>query len=129
MEVEMGLMSGLLGNASTIDVATANADYAKILGHGEEIEHAYRLVRDAILFTNRRLILVDKQGVTGKKVEYLSIPYKSIVRFAVESVGHFDLEAELKIWTSGISTPIERRFSAAVNIYEVQALLAQYVGR
>ena len=125
----MGLMSGLLGNASKIDAEKANSDYGKILGNGEQIEHAYQLVRDAILFTNRRLILIDKQGLTGKKIEYLSIPYKSVVRFAVESAGHFDLEAELKLWTSGMSTPIQKTFSKAVNIYEVQALLAEYVGR
>lgn len=125
----MGLMSGLLGTASKVDAEKANNDYAKILGNGEHIEHAYRLVRDAILFTNRRLILIDKQGLTGKKIEYLSIPYKSVVRFSVESAGHFDLEAELKLWTSGMSTPIQKTFSTAVNIYEVQALLAEYVGR
>jgi hypothetical protein len=125
----MSLMNGLLGNASKVDAEAANSDYAKILGNGEQIEHAYRLVRDAILFTNRRLILIDKQGLTGKKVEYLSIPYKSVVRFSVESAGHFDLEAELKLWTSGMSTPIQKTFSTAVNIYEVQALLAEYVGR
>lgn len=125
----MGLMSGVLGNASKSDTDQANQDYARILGSGEQIEHAYQLIRDAILFTNRRLILVDKQGLTGRKVEYLSIPYKSVVRFSVESAGHFDLEAELKIWTSGMATPLEKPFSRAVNIYEVQALLAEYVGR
>jgi hypothetical protein len=128
-ENAMGLMNGLLGNASKVEAEKANSDYAKILGNGEQIEHAYRLVRDAILFTNRRLILIDKQGLTGKKIEYLSIPYKSLVRFSVESAGHFDLEAELKLWTSGMSTPIQKTFSTAVNIYDVQALLAEYVGR
>ncbi len=125
----MGLINGLLGNASKIAVDKANETYGRILGNGERIEHAYQLVRDAILLTNRRLIFVDKQGVTGTKVEYLSIPYKSIVRFSVESAGHFDLEAELKIWTSGMATPIEQPFSKGVNIYEVQGLLAEYVGR
>ncbi|EGV19093.1 PH domain-containing protein [Thiocapsa marina] len=97
--------------------------------NGEQIEHAYRLVRDAVLFTNRRPILIDKQGLFGKKVEYLSIPYKSVVRFSVESAGHFDLEAELKLWTSGMSNPIQKTFGKAVNIYEVQGLLAEYMGR
>ena len=58
-----------------------------------------------------------------------SIPYKSLVRFSVEPAGHFDLEAELKVWTSGMSTPIQKTFSMAVDIYEVQGLLAEYVGR
>ncbi|MFB1488964.1 MULTISPECIES: PH domain-containing protein [unclassified Thiocapsa] len=122
-------MNGPLGNASKVDAEKANSDDVKIPGNCEQIEYAYRLVRDAILFTNRRLILIDKQGVNGKKVEYLSVPYTSMVRFAVESAGHFDLEAELKLWTSRMSTPIQKTFSKAVNIYEAQALLAAYVGR
>lgn len=125
----MGLMNGLLGNASKVDASVANQEYAQILGMGEQIEYAYKLVRDAFLFTNRRLILVDKQGMTGKKVEYLSIPYKSVIRFSVETAGHFDLDAELKIWTSSMATPIQKQFSKSVNIYEVQAILAQYVAR
>jgi hypothetical protein len=129
MEDSMGLINGMLGNASKVDAADANKEYALILGAGEQIEHAYKLIRDALIFTNRRLILIDKQGITGKKIEYLSIPYKSVVRFSVETAGHFDLEAELKIWTSGMTTPIQQQFSKAVSIYEVQGLLAEYVGR
>ena len=68
-----------------------------ILIPGEQVELAYVLIRDLIVFTEKRLILVDKQGVTGKKTSYKSIPYHSISRFTVESSGHFDLDAELKI--------------------------------
>ncbi len=66
----VGLLDGVLGNASKTDASQANAEYAQLLGPGEQIEHAYQLVRDMFLFTNFRLILVDKQGITGKKVEY-----------------------------------------------------------
>lgn len=117
---------GMFDNASKVDVASVSAEYARLLGQGEEIQHAYKLVRDMFLFTNRRLILVDKQGITGKKVEYLSIPYKSIARFAVETAGTFDLDADLKLWTSG-GHEISKEFSKSVDIYEVQALLAHYV--
>ncbi len=123
----MGLMSGLMGNAAKVDIAEVAQEYGTLLGSGEEMQHAYKLVRDVFIFTNRRLILVDKQGITGKKVEYLSVPYKSIVRFAVETAGTFDLDAELKIWTSGHEGAIQKQFNKAVNIYEVQSLLAEYV--
>lgn len=118
---------GLFDNASKVDVTAIAQEYAQILGPGESIEHAYKLVRDMFIFTNFRLILVDKQGMTGKKVEYLSIPYKSVIRFAVETAGTFDLDAELKLWTSGMVQPVSKQFNKAVNIYEVQALLAKYV--
>ena len=99
-----------------------------MLTDGERIEHAYKLIRDFFVFTNRRLILVDKQGMTGRKIEIQSIPYRSIVRFSIETAGTFDLDAELKIGLSGAPVPIEKTFNKSLNIYEVQAVLASYVG-
>lgn len=66
----------------------------------EDIELAYKLVRDMVIFTEKRLIIIDKQGVTGKKTSYKSYPYRSISRFTVETTGHFDLDAELHIFIS-----------------------------
>ncbi|MER7043849.1 MULTISPECIES: PH domain-containing protein [Streptomyces] len=120
---------GLFGNAHPIDPAAAQQDYVRLLGHGEQVHAAYLLVRDTILFTDRRLIFVDKQGITGKKVEYHSIPYRSITHFAVETAGTFDLDAELKIWISGNSVPMQKTFTKGVDIYEVQAILTQFVAR
>lgn len=117
----------LFGNAHPIDPAKAAQDYGRLLGQGEQIYGAYQLIRDAILLTDRRMILIDKQGMTGKKVEYHSVPYRSISHFAVETAGHFDLDAELKIWISGNSVPIEKTFTKGVDIYEVQAILTQFV--
>ena len=122
----MGIFNGLMGNASEIDLDDIIKEYTKILAENERIEKAYRLVRDLFIFTNKRLILVDKQGVTGKKTEYHSIPYKSITHFSIETAGHFDLEAELKIWISGTALPIEKQFNSSLNIYELQQVLATY---
>lgn len=119
----------MFGNAHTVDPAKAQHDYARLLGQGEQVYAAYLLIRDTMLFTDRRLLLIDKQGITGKKVEYHSVPYRSITHFAVETAGHFDLDAELKIWLSGHSTPIEKTFTKGVDIYEVQAILTQFVAR
>lgn len=79
------------------------------------------------VFTNKRLILVDKQGVTGKKIEYHSIPYKSITHFSIETAGSFDLDAEFKIWLSGMLQPIQKQFNKSLNIYDLQSVLASYV--
>jgi hypothetical protein len=80
-----------------------------------------------MVFTSKRLIIVDKQGVTGKKTDYHSIPYKTITHFSVETAGTFDLDAELNIWVSGSSTPISKEFRKDKSIYEVQKVLASYV--
>ena len=61
------------------------AEFSQVLAPGEQVEKAYVVIRDAMLFTNRRLILVDKQGLTGSKVEYHSLPYRSITHFSGDS--------------------------------------------
>lgn len=116
-----------MGNASKVDAAKLQADYARILAPGEVVEHAYQLIRDYFIFTNKRFVLVDVQGMTGSKVEYHSIPYRSITHFSIETAGTFDLDAELKIWISGNAAPLQKRFNKKLSIYEVQAVLASYV--
>jgi len=123
----MGLFNGLLGNATEADLSAVEKELNQIIVEGEKVERAYKVIRDLIVFTNRRLILIDKQGLTGKKVEYHSIPYKSITHFSIETAGHFDLDAELKIWLSGLETPITKEFRKDKNIYEVQKALAIYI--
>jgi hypothetical protein len=123
----MGLLDGVLGNASKIDPAKIQSEFARILAPGESVEHAYQLIRDYFVFTNRRFVLVDKQGLTGSKVEYHAIPYRSITHFSVETAGSFDLDAELKIWIAGTAAPIQKQFNKKLNIYEVQTVLASYV--
>src|SRR3954453_23778889 len=117
---EMGFLGGLIGHASKVDPSKIQQEFAQILAPGEKVEHAYQLIRDYFVFTDKRLVLVDKQGMTGSKVEYHSIPYKSITHFSIETAGHFDLEAELKIWISGNAVPIQKQFNKRLNIYEVQ---------
>jgi Bacterial PH domain len=125
----MGLLSGLLGNASEVEPSALQAQFAQILTPGEEIQKAYQLIRDMFVFTDKRLIFVNHQGMSGKKVEYQSIPYRSITRFSVETGGAFDLDAELKIWLTGNPTPIELQFNKKLSIYKVQSVLAGYVLR
>ncbi|GAB4385396.1 MAG: PH domain-containing protein [Elainellaceae cyanobacterium] len=126
MEELMGLISGLLGNASEISGEKLENLFNQVLVEGEQIEKAYQLVRDIFVFTNKRLILVDKQGMTGRKVELMSIPYSKITKFSKESAGHFDLDAELKIWVGSDPNPIAREFKRSVNINEVYAVLSKY---
>jgi hypothetical protein len=125
----MGLLSALLGHAAEADVTDIENQLEQILADDEQVERAFRLVRDLLIFTNRRFILVDRQGMTGRKTTYHSIPYRGITNFAVETAGHFDLEAELKIWISGTAEPIQRTFTRGSGILEVQKALATYVGR
>ena len=124
----MGLFSAILGNASTVSHDELMKQFGLLLTEGEEIELGFKLIRDTFILTTKRLILVDKQGVTGSKTEYKSISYKSISRFSVETAGTFELDAELKIWISSEPQPsITKQFNKSVNVYEVQKVLAQHV--
>lgn len=123
----MGFLDGLLGNASEVDATKMSQESAQVLSEGERVEKAYQVIRDSYLFTGKRLILVDRQGLTGKKVEYHSIPYSKITHFSIETAGHFDMDAELKVWVSGSSQPIQKRFNKKLSIYDLQAVLASYI--
>lgn len=124
----MGLFNKLLGNASEVSTEKLSEKYGRLLIDTEQIELGFTLFRDVFMFTNKRLILVDIQGITGSKVEYKSMPYKSISRFSLETSGTFDLDAELKIWISSEDLPsVSKKFNKSINVYEVQKYLAAKV--
>ncbi|MBB6609839.1 PH domain-containing protein [Pontibacter sp. Tf4] len=124
----MGLLSGLMGHASEVSIEKLTNEFQPILLDNEQIERAYKLIRDMLVFTNKRLILVNKQGLTGSKVDYQSIPYSSIKMFSKETAGMMDFDAELKIWLTGESAPtIKQDFRKGDNINEAYKVLSKYV--
>jgi len=123
----MGILHGLLGNASEVDIDQVEKELLPLLAPAEDVEKAFRLIRDLFIFTNKRLILIDKQGISGKKTEYHSIPYRNIAHFSVESAGHFDLDSELKIWVKGMNGPITKTFRNSSNIVAIQQSIATYI--
>ncbi|AID44276.1 superfamily I DNA and RNA helicase [Candidatus Arthromitus sp. SFB-mouse-Japan] len=123
----MGVFSTLMGNASNSDPNKLQEKVSDILFEGEEVVFAFSYVRDFILFTNYRIMFTDKQGVSGKKESIESIPYRSVVRFSIETKGVFDLDSEFKIWISGVDSPIESKFSGDKNILELQQFLGEKV--
>ena len=126
----MGIFSALLGNAGVVSQEELKKEYNNLLIEGEEIELGFKLIRDTFIFTSRRLILVDRQGLTGRKTEFMSVAYKSISRFSIETAGTFELDAELKIWISGEAQPsVTKKFNKSVNVYDVQKVLAYHVLR
>ena len=123
----MGLLQKLAGNATQVSVESVQAELQPLLIEGEKVEIAFKLWRDKIIFTNKRLITIDKQGVTAKKVDYRSIPYSKIVQFSKESAGVLDLDAELKVWVTSLPEPLKFEFSKDAPINDVYALLSEKV--
>lgn len=91
---------------------------APLLIGGEEVLSAYRTVRDGVVFTNRRIMAINVQGVTGKKKDITSIPYKKIQTYSIESAGVFDLDSELVVWISGLGV-VTFEFTAHANVTEI----------
>jgi len=123
----MNLISALSGNAGVVSAEKLREDFGMLLPENEEIEIGFQLGRDTFMFTDKRLVLVDVQGLTGRKIEYLSVPYSKITKFSIETAGRFDLDAELKLWIGSEPAPIEKKFNKKVNIYDLQKVLATHV--
>lgn len=121
----MGLFGNLLGNASEVDTGRLEIDFATLLVDGERVKHTHQLFRDLIVFTNRRLIMVDKQGLTGKKRGFLSVPYSSVTN-SKEGAGRFDMDAD-KVWVRGDAEPLLFEFRKDKNVDDVYRVLSAYV--
>lgn len=123
----MGLFNAILGNASEVNLDNIRKEFDPIIVEGEQIEKAFKMIKDMFIFTNKRLILVEKQLV-GSKVDYLSIPYSNVIKFSKESAGILDLDAELKIWIKDEAQPIKKQFGkGGDNINEVYRILSQHI--
>ena len=122
----MSLLNALMGNANAIDAQTATAEVSNVLMQGETVTHAFKTIRDLIIFTDRRLLLVDKQGVTGKKIQYHSIPYRMITHFSVSTAGTMDVDSEMIVAVQGGGV-FQKDFGRGVDILGIQQVLAAKV--
>lgn len=120
----MGLLSPGRDRTEGADRKELGA-WSRLLGAGEQVLEVQRLTRCTFVFTNRRLVLVD-EAMSGRQVEYTSLPYRSISHLSVEAGGPFSPDADLRLWVVGRSTPLERAFGPDVDVYAVQALVVQY---
>jgi hypothetical protein len=105
---------------------TDTASIDEILIEGEHIAAAYKTIRDIAAVTNKRIIIADKQGMTGKKVEIYSIPFKSIHMYSSENGGGFlDFNAELQLWTK--SGMFKLNLDKSVDIRKLDRLIASQI--
>ncbi|WP_374407411.1 PH domain-containing protein [Pelagerythrobacter sp.] len=107
-----------------------NDEYAARVGDlllpGEKIVGAFKALRDGIVFTDKRIIAVNVQGITGRKKDFTSLPYSKIVVFSVETAGSFDLDSELEMYFSGLGR-VKFEFTGQTNVVEIARLIAGYV--
>ena len=95
---------------------------------GEEVIGAYQSVRDGVVFTNKRIIAINVQGITGKKKDFTSIPYNKISTYSLETAGVFDLDAELEIYLSGVGK-VKFEFTGSTDVKLICKLISEYTLR
>lgn len=93
---------------------------------GENVISSYRGMRDFVVFTDKRIISVNVQGLTGKKKDYTSLPYSKVTVFSVETAGHFDLDSELELYFSGVGK-IKFEFTGASDIVAIGQAIGSFV--
>lgn len=113
-------------NWTFISETQAPQEVHEILVDGEVIEVAYKTIRDVAVVTNKRIIIADKQGITGKKVEVYTIPFKSIVMYSSENAkGILDFNAELELWTRAGRFKLNLR--KGIDIRKLDRLIGQHI--
>ena len=123
----MGLLSMITGAASEADATRMEAELKDVLIEGESVERAFVFVRDQLILTNLRVIFVNKQGITGSKTSWQTIPYSRITSFSAETAGMMDMDAELTIWVTGLGLPLQIKLGKGVPIKEVYQSLSRLV--
>jgi len=107
-----------------------NDEYAAKVGElllpGERIIGAFKALRDGVVFTDKRIIAVNVQGITGKKKDFSSLPYSKIVAFSVETAGSFDLDSELEMYFSGLGK-VKLEFTGRTNVIEIAKAIGAFV--
>lgn len=96
-----------------------------ILVGGEVIVIAYKTVRDVAVITNKRIIVADKQGITGKKVEVYTIPFKSIIMYSTENAGFIDFNSELELWTK--AGKIKINLARGIDVRKLDRIIGEYI--
>lgn len=102
------------------------SDLAPVLVGGEEIVDAFKGSRDFVAFTNKRVIAVNVQGMTGKKRDFSSLPYAKVQAFSVETAERFDVDAELDLWFSGLGK-VRFEFKGSSDIRQIGQMITQFV--
>lgn len=108
-----------------VDNSQFSSLIAPMMIQGEEIVSTYKTVRDGVVFTNKRIIAINVQGLTGAKKDFTSLPYSKISAYSVETSGTIDLDSELEMWFSGLGK-VKFEFKSNSNVAEICKIISTY---
>ena len=113
---------------SKVKTGDGQKEYDFLIGTNETVLLEYKSIRDRVVVTNKKLLTIDTQGITGRKKEYMTVWLSSVTAFSCETSGTFDLDSELKIWSSGVGK-LEYQFIKGTDIRELARVLNESCGR
>ena len=111
---------------SRVSADTVMNDISPLLIPNENVIGLYKAMRDYVAFTDKRIISVNVQGMTGKKKDFSSLPYSKIQVFSVETSGVFDLDSELEMYFSGLGK-VKFEFTGASDIVKIGQLISSFI--
>lgn len=123
----MSFINEMIGITIELDQKEMEERIAKFLLEEETLIKGYQIVRDVMILTNKRIIIVDYLGLRGKKIEYQMIPYHKINRLYIETPGNLDTDYTLKIFLSGSLEPIEKQIKSDVDIHELNRIIFSHM--
>ncbi|MFV0246611.1 MAG: PH domain-containing protein [Mycoplasmatales bacterium] len=100
-------------------------DVNELLVDGEKALKAFKTFRDVAIITNKRFIIRDSQGLTGKKVEMYTIPFKSINMYSSENSGTIDLNSEIELWTR--AGHFKLKLKKGIDIRALDKIIAEHI--
>lgn len=118
--------NGSIFKLSAVDPSKVADRVNPLLVDGEEIVAAFKDIRDSVVFTNKRVIAVNVQGLIGKKVDYTSLPYSKVQAFSVETAGLLDLDGEVDLFFSSIGQ-VRFELRGSKDILRISRIIAAYV--
>lgn len=118
--------NGTFFKLKPVDLNTYSSVLVPMFVNGEEIIATFKGIRDGVVFTNKRIIAINVQGLTGTKKDFSSLPYSKIQAFSVETAGVFDLDSELEIWFSGLGK-VRFEFVSRANVSEICKIISERV--
>ncbi len=111
---------------SAVPTTTFEKMVSPLFIEGEVILSTFQSVRDGLVFTNKRIIAINVQGITGKKKDFSSLPYSKIQVFSVETAGSFDLDSELELWFSGLGK-VKFEFTSRADVAGLCRTISSFV--
>lgn len=114
-------------NLRAIKPESVRADVNGLLIGGEVIVSAFQTVRDQLVFTNKRIIAIDVQGVTGKRKSFTTLPYSKVQFFTIQTPGFMELFSDtelLLMFSNGFTAKFE--FRGSVDIGQISRVISQY---